>query len=312
MEFDVAALKDSLFKRPRKLALGLSAAAIALFQLAPSANAGEFSRIYAFGDSLSDTGNAYAKTGVPSAPYFKGHFSNGPVWTEYLAEDLGIPETNLAYGGAVSGESSELQFGSAPAVTVPGVLSQTQSFIAASPDGIDQEALYVIWVGANDYLSGEQRDSSVPVINIRSAVSMLSQAGAQNFLLVNLPKLGELPLFDTPTTPPETISALNSLSAQHNAALAQTVADLSQSNTLNVSLLDVYSLYESVTADATLTEASEPSEVEAACILIPDCVSAPSTQNSYLFWDSIHPTTAAHRLIANRAMALIEARQSKG
>ena len=310
MKFDIATFKASLFKPPLKLALGLSAAAIALFQLTPSAIAGEFSRIYAFGDSLSDTGNAYAKTGLPSAPYFEGHFSNGPVWTEYLAEDLGIPETNLAYGGAVSGESSELQFGSAPAVTVPGVLSQAQSFVAASPNGIDREALYVIWVGANDYLSGEQHDSSVPVGNIHSAVSMLSQAGAQNFLLVNLPRLGDLPLFDTPTTPPEMISALNRLSTQHNAALAETVANLNQSETLNVSLLDVYNLYESVTADSILTEASEPSEVEAACILVPDCVSTLSTQNSYLFWDSIHPTTAAHRLIANRALSLIEARQS--
>ena len=41
--------------------------------------------IIVFGDSLSDTGNAFEATGhgePPSTPYFDGRFSNGPVWVQ--------------------------------------------------------------------------------------------------------------------------------------------------------------------------------------------------------------------------------------
>jgi phospholipase/lecithinase/hemolysin len=54
--------------------------------------AGPIDAIYSFGDSLSDVGNIYATTGdtVPGAPYFNGQFSNGNVWVQDLASDLGL------------------------------------------------------------------------------------------------------------------------------------------------------------------------------------------------------------------------------
>src|SRR5690242_16448431 len=64
--------------------------------------------IVIFGDSLSDTGNIYKKyfESIPSSPpYFKGRYSNGPVWVEYLA-NLYFPNNgashllNYAYGGS--------------------------------------------------------------------------------------------------------------------------------------------------------------------------------------------------------------------
>ena len=293
--------KKRLFNRgPVGLCIGLCAIAITLLKAIPPAGSTELSHIYAFGDSLSDTGNTFAKTGVPPEPYFEGHFSNGPIWAEYLANDLGVGETNLAYGGALSGE---LQIGSTAAVQAPSVLSQVQTFVAdslANSDRLDEKALYIIWVGANDYLSGQQRDPSVPVANIRRAVSILNQAGAKNFLLVNLPKLGDLPLFRRAGTPAAAASALNNLSIQHNEALAETVANLNQSETIKVQLLDVDSLY-----DSAIAQALGPIDTTDACTLVPTCVADPGTQNSYLFWDSIHPTTAAHRIIANSALALV-------
>jgi phospholipase/lecithinase/hemolysin len=74
-----------------------------------------FSKLYVFGDSLSDPGNIYNATSFvqwfdgllgleipvlpPSPPYFEGRYSNGPNWVDYLAEDLGItvtPSTELS------------------------------------------------------------------------------------------------------------------------------------------------------------------------------------------------------------------------
>ncbi len=68
--------------------------------------------IVAFGDSLTDTGNMFGLTNecYPVAGfYFDGHFSNGMIWIEYVAEAMGIePEsvTNYAVGGATTGRDN--------------------------------------------------------------------------------------------------------------------------------------------------------------------------------------------------------------
>jgi phospholipase/lecithinase/hemolysin len=82
---------------------------------ANSDHANPFSKIYVFGDSLSDSGNIYNATqslqpyeqslGLdipvtpPSPPYFDGRFTNGSLWVENLAADLDItltPSTELS------------------------------------------------------------------------------------------------------------------------------------------------------------------------------------------------------------------------
>ena len=285
------------------VSVGLAAAiALLVFRSLPPAAATELSHIYAFGDSLTDTGNVFAKTGFPPAPYFEGHFSNGPVWIEYLADDLGVPETDLAYGGARSGEVEALQFGNSPAVQIPGVLTQVNSFVASSPQ-LDENGLYVIWVGANDYLSGNQRDPSVPVSNIVRAVSTLGNAGATRFLLVNLPALGELPLMHQSQVSPEAAVGLNAIAIEHNRALAEAVSTLNSSGNLKVNLLDVHQLFRAAVAGELANDGLK--DTTDACTLEPACVSSPAVQASYLFWDKIHPTTVTHRVIAESAIAAI-------
>jgi phospholipase/lecithinase/hemolysin len=69
-----------------------------------------YSSIFVFGDSLSDGGNAFLRTGglYPPAPYVQ-RISNGPVAVEYLAARLGVPPapslaggTHYAVGGAAA------------------------------------------------------------------------------------------------------------------------------------------------------------------------------------------------------------------
>ena len=54
------------------------------------ASADSFSRLYVFGDSLSDTGNAASVVNDLPPPYYKNRFSNGPVAVEVLAKKLGL------------------------------------------------------------------------------------------------------------------------------------------------------------------------------------------------------------------------------
>ena len=110
-----------LFKQIKTL---LTAVVVALPLFA---QAGPYSNLYVFGDSLSDTGNLSFATGgaVPGTaqPYFNGRFSDGPVWVETMAAHLGLAGDaaplhlggkNFAFAGARTGVDP------AP----PGILAQ--------------------------------------------------------------------------------------------------------------------------------------------------------------------------------------------
>lgn len=72
-----------------------------------------FKELLVFGDSLSDVGNYYivSENSSPKEPYYEGRFSNGPLWIEVFAEEMGFPAVkpslaggmNYAYGGARTG-----------------------------------------------------------------------------------------------------------------------------------------------------------------------------------------------------------------
>jgi len=274
--------------------------------LAAPVAAASFSQIYAFGDSLVDTGNAFALTtsilgtGIPPEPYFEGHFSNGPVLPEYLAADLGIPETSLGFGGATSGEQGLLLFGGGPILPVPGLLSQVDQFVATST-GVDPDALYVLWAGAVDYLFAGVTNPVGPVGNITGAIDSLSNAGAQHFLVGNLPDLGNLPLPQLLGLPPDAIAGLNLVSDAHNGLLADTLSTLNTSTDLSIELLDANALLRSALAgEQGFSNVSDP------CTLTPSCVSDPTVQASFLFWDEVHPTTQAHRIVADVALAQLQ------
>ncbi|MBV8884143.1 MAG: SGNH/GDSL hydrolase family protein [Chroococcidiopsidaceae cyanobacterium CP_BM_RX_35] len=274
--------------------------------------AATFDRLYIFGDSLSDNGNIFnvsqefpQLTGgayPPSPPYFAGHFSNGPIWVEYLSQDLGLPlptpvttlsQTQLngsidfAFGGAGSGAGNTV-VPLAPPQVLPGLQTQVTDFKTIFPQA-DPNALYTVWSGADDYLFGRQTNPNVTVDNITTAITNLAAAGARNFIVPNLPDLGQLPATrGNSTLTQETIT--------HDSALANALASLkSQDPTLNITLLDVYS------AEQQQFQNGQFLNVTDACLAnngVP-C----SNPQDYFFWDTYHPTTAVHRIIANLAEA---------
>ena len=62
---------------------------------------GVITNVVTFGDSVSDNGNTFRLTlgRIPPPPYYKGRFSNGPVWVEYLADYLHAKLHDFAFGG---------------------------------------------------------------------------------------------------------------------------------------------------------------------------------------------------------------------
>lgn len=257
----------------------------------------KFDKIYVFGDSLSDDGNAFKTTGLPPSPYYKGRFSNGPVWVEDLAVALGLnpdPTTNFAFGGANTGSDNTL----IPGVQgLPGLKQQIDSFTATNPSA-DPNALYIVWGGANDYLSGHVTAPTVPVENLSAEVSSLVAVGAKNIMVVNLPDLGKLP--STRGTS-QTSNSLNTLTSAHNSDLTSTLNSLRQNSGANLITLDVNSLFNRAIAD--------PGEfgftnVTDSCLS--DSVACTANPNKFLFWDNIHPTAAGHELVADLAFSTLE------
>jgi phospholipase/lecithinase/hemolysin len=267
-------------------------------QSAPSINA-----LYVFGDSLSDTGTVFRATGglyPPNPPYFQGRYSNGRVWVEYLAEHLQISSNqinNFACGGATTaGVDQDSSSNSYSNSLVPGLLTQVQSILPTQTQ-IDPHALTVLWAGANDYLQGTTH-SAVPTSNITQAIETLIAKGAKKFLVANLPDLGQLPAMRTSPN----ADRLNQLTQSHNQTLRRSLKQLNQHYTdIQITTLDANTLYRQAMTDPT---AFGLTNVMGACLSGSRSCSHP---DQFLFWDGIHPTTKAHRILGEAAFAAVQA-----
>ncbi|MBE9143460.1 SGNH/GDSL hydrolase family protein [Planktothrix mougeotii] len=274
-----------------------------------TAQAATFSSINIFGDSLSDPGNIYNLTGgaFPPAPYYdQGRFSNGDIWTDYLAEDLGLnpgsPSSqwvNYAFGGATTG-TENIAYIFNPALTgLPGV--QTQVLYAQQNKPADPNGLYIIWAGGNDYTYAGSDNTEEVVNNLSWSINTLYSVGARNFLIGNLPDLSKSPLGSSnPGDLQQTVK-------DHNALLKTKIKELNKSLfNSNIALFDVNNLFEDVIKKPSkygLTNVTD------RCLppIDPQVPTVPCTNpNEYLFWDDLHPTTAGHKLIADAAYATIE------
>jgi len=295
------------------------------FMLPLKASAASFSKFYVFGDSLSDTGNVFTATdglaapttAIPQAPpYFQGRFSNDQVWVDYLGNQLGLNPTpylisnpnisnqgiNFAVGGANSGQGNAI----VPNVPLPGVLEQvgllTQPILQANQK-LDPNALYAVSGGANDYLFGQATNAAQTVQNLSDAVGLLASSGAKNILVFNLPDLGKIPFaFATGLS-----SNLTGLTDDHNKRLAEELGKFSNDSDLNLISVDVFSLFNQVQANPGkfgFQDVANPCVVGNFQTIISVC----PQPNNYLFFDSVHPTTGVHKLVAETALAAIEAK----
>ncbi|WNN90189.1 SGNH/GDSL hydrolase family protein [Gloeocapsopsis dulcis] len=255
-------------------------------------NTHPITQLYVFGDSLSDTGTVFRATGgmyPPNPPYFQGRYSNGRVWVEYLGNRLDLSPNqvnNFAYGGATTGSDRNS--------LVPGLLAQMQSFIQTH-EKTHSNALYVVWAGANDYLQGVS-SAALPIENITKAIASLADVGAKNILVANLPDLGQLPATRTTANS----ASLSALTQAHNQGLRRALKVSQQHSDLQIATLDTNTLYRQAIAN--------PATFGFTNVVNP-CLAGSSTCGSpdqFLFWDGIHPTTSAHRILGETAFAAIQ------
>lgn len=261
---------------------------------APAQTAPGFSALYAFGDSLTDTDSIAAL--FPR--YYDWQFSNGPLWVEQLSPRLGFAYSS-ANNRAIAG------------TTTAGALSQVNSFSAPANAGT---ALFALWSGGNDFLNNLGQGTNetswsnlivTAVQNLSNALVRLHARGARTVLVPNLPDIGRTPRLRNGYTPAfqDYVSAK---SRQFNAALAATLDHLRQSTPgLQLVGLDVFTKMAFTITNlatygftvATIGALDDPA-------LTDKSFSGPG--RNYVFWDSIHPSSKAHGLIANWAFEVLD------
>ena len=180
--------------------------------------------IVSFGDSLSDVGNDFIASGgtqpSPAADYSNGRFTNGGNWLDYLAHDLGVVAccrlaggSDYAFGGASTGSGTTTYV---PGQAVPNV--DTQIAVYLSTHTPTSGELFTIWAGANNLLIGNQTNPLVPAQDIANEITTLAAAGAKQFLVPDLPLLGQIPAASGFTAAQQ--QALNAWSIGFNQGLS--------------------------------------------------------------------------------------------
>jgi phospholipase/lecithinase/hemolysin len=274
----------------------------------------QFSALYAFGDSLSDTGNDYILSlGLlpTDVIYSHGRFTNGAVWVQDLAKKLGLgavkPSLNggndFAYGGAETGQEP---LHDVSPIDLPSQLAQ---FLVDDPHP-KANALYTLTIGANDLLDAIPvyatdpgsaiADVQAAVSNEISFISGLADDGAKNFLIMNVPDLGK--------TPEEAGASANAtyLSSLYDTDLASSLQTLSAADHLNVYLLDAFTLIDQGVADPAkygfknVTTPVWTGDYENP--LSGTLNAHGKAQNTYLFFDHLHPTAHGHEILADAAI----------
>lgn len=257
------------------------------------------SQLLVFGDSLSDTGNVQAafksvlNIQLPDAPYFNGRFSNGPVAVEVLAQQLQVPLTSLAYGGALTGTANRIT--TAGVLTGTGTQSQITGYIADQKGALDANALYVVWAGGNDFFSAPSAATvSSAVGNLVQDVTALYQAGARQFLIPNLPDLANT--IDSIKAGGATQAGAHALTVGFNGALAQTFAQV-QAGLVgsSIEVFDTYGLLNTLRADYI----AKGGVVDQSCWVgnYQGVGTVCSNPDNHFLWDSVHPTALVHQVV---------------
>jgi thermolabile hemolysin len=254
----------------------------------------QFARMNVFGDSLSDTGNVYALTFgfEPPSPYWQGRYSNGPVWIEHLSSSLAIGDVrpslgggrNFAFGGAETGGGFSYD-------VMPNISTQRETYQATNTPWPDE--LFVIWGGGNDIIRG--RDPQTSVNSLGADITALAGAGAKHFLVPNLIHIGYAPAYYG-TGQQE---VMNARSAEFNNLLAAKLQELQGTLGVTIYSLDLESLYFQIRANPSafgFTNIYEPAF---------DGTNVVGNPDEYLWWDTVHPTRAAHELIGASAFQAV-------
>jgi len=306
------------------------AAALAVAAAPAFAQNTPFSDTVFFGDSLTDSGFyqpfLVANFGPNAATAARFTTNPGLVWAEFLADFYGTNATpawqltgtgsivatggdNYAAGGATiangPGFPPTIPTGFAPSLT-----QQVGAYLAANGGHADSGALFTVWGGANDlffHLNGVTTQAQF--LGAAGAevglVQTLTDAGARYIMVPTMPDVGITPF--GLSQGPAGSAGISALVTGYNQTL---FGGLSAAG-LRVIPLDTFHFLREITAS--------PGTYGFINVTTPACGTAaslgcnpanfvdPTAAETFAFADGVHPTTGAHRLLAQFAASVLEA-----
>jgi outer membrane lipase/esterase len=303
------------------------AIACALAISAQAAQAQQFSSVVSFGDSLSDAGNTSTVDG--NAATLAGNSfttNNDPVFAQIVAAAFGQNQQHSVIGGSnyAFGGSCAQAAGACVAPTLPRLNVQIGQYLTPRAGVADRNALYTVWSGANDIfaaIGGGVWTTSPAIIAgsstvagaVMTNVNTLTNAGARTIVVFNLPDLGRTPQFGASTT---TSAPFNLATISYNSALNAGMAGRT-----NVVPINTFGILNDIIANPATYGFTNVTGIacgpgapgvvsSAACGAVGSgnpFTYAAGTNNTYLFADGVHPTGAAHRILANVVLATLSA-----
>lgn len=266
----------------------------------------KINKIVSFGDSLSDTGNVFGASQFrfpDRSSWFLGHFSNGFVWTEYLAKAKNLPVYNWAVGG--SGGQSQFFF-------LSGINDQIKSYLQYMDETKNynpSNTLFTLEFGLNDFMQFGRSAADVKDDFAEALVSLIN-SGAKNFLLITLPDVTNAPKFQYSSH--AEVEFIRSKILDMNTFIQEQVHYYTGLG-YKMTLFDTYELFERVISNPTPYGFDNATE---SCLslssfslseyfdwhsLREECIRIGS--DKFVFWDSLHPTTAVHQYVAEEILA---------
>lgn len=310
----------------------LARSAALLLLGAVSSLAAPFSDLISFGDSLTDVGNVAEITNNGSAPVIPGyyeetHFSDNVIWNETLASYWGLPARTVgrtavnnlsaqpngntwAWGGSEAASGYVTETGVSG--TIPNLLTEVDQYLSVNTP--DSTALYSIWSGADNLLVGGKfgpEAAQQAVAAVKTAMQELEEAGARNFLIFNMPRMGDTP--DAQSGGDVSIAAANLFADSYNIALDAALDELRVDPNFDgaIFFVDAYTelaeIVDTVNNGGTYTPdffvPGAPVAITNASGMGLDYYQTSGTfPTDYLFWDDVHPTTQGHAIIAGLAL----------
>ncbi|KAG8746139.1 hypothetical protein FRC10_006005 [Ceratobasidium sp. 414] len=243
-----------------------------------------------FGDSwtaMNDSTGAYP----PPAPVFAGTYSmaggrasNGPTWTEYIANDTAAQVHPYAVGGAVT-DLSLWPTAIARHININSFTNQTKIFLSQNNTWDPATTLYTIFFGINYYTYSKTDGFDILLTAaevIRNQTELLIAAGAKNILTAGL--------YHNQTG-----------SGPYKQALYDNLKTIRKEHPgVNVAFADFFPLWSAINSSSSNYGATFGYTNLTKCLTVDtSIIGACDAPQSYIYWQSGHPSTCTHRLMAD-------------
>lgn len=258
-------------------------------------------RLVIFGDSLSDINNLKSNSfgrALPPQFYWRGRFSNGPIWVDYASSVLNLPVRDFAVGGAQTSETSGFK-----SWFIDNLHEQFEHYMESTSAKQRSQDLVVIWIGANNYFSNENDKPSHVTKDIHRIARKLLSSKVSHLVIGTMPELAYVaqPPGKKPYRPD---SEFLKIRKAHNSLIKKLMTKLRQEfPNKAVVTFEAYRIYRQVTRvpeDYGFLSHNKPCYPGDVFGEFLEDRSICSKFMSTFSWDYLHPNTMMHCYYASQ------------